>query len=361
MALPAHTRTWQFKPNIIIADAASAEAGSDSMAIALVNAFLGRGTWVDKDGVTTASSGNWTVTSSCRGNGGSNFGNNDNVNWWDLSGALYDGYIVHAAAASNHSWIVLEQTGIATKYQVCIDFSNATTTSATVVVSFGAGFGLANGGADGTATARPTATDQQILISNTDWGPAGTTPGSVCHCMKSSDGKAFRFIIMRGNYVVGWYQFEIPDPVVSGWTNPSIAHAIATSTSGTEQMSFTRLTGANTYSKTAGGTIFTSSYVHPGMNAGTGGSSLQINYGQPNTIDYPQTRTFHEICLYSTTTNARYLNGKIVDAFWGQENGTTEIGNFSGETAPAGGPAQWGRFGNLWLTWCANNNPRTGL
>lgn len=360
-----HTRTWQFRPNQVQEYQSGANALRDTNRLlikGMLDSFLGRGTWYDKDGNVVVSSGNWTITSS--NNGAGSFGNNDDVNRLDTAGEIDVTKLVWATAGSNHTWVVLQQTGIAAKFQICIDLSNSSTQSATVVVSFNSGFGTANGGTDGTATARPTApaADSQVLINNTDWGGGSGAVGSLWNVSKTNDGKSFRFWIYRSGSCVGWYQFEVPDPVVSGWTDPSIAHAVGHITT-TEILNYTRVSGANTYSRTTGGTIFASSFAHEGSQSD---NRIHIEQGHANDID--NTFAFRPIIISSLTVNGRGVNGMLTDMFWGPETGQTITGTRNGQISPAVIPpaanaVQWVRVGALWTPWLKGNsfNPRIEL
>src|SRR5512147_759035 len=120
MTAPAHSLVYQFQADQLIAPAATVLLSCQALMFATKQSLKGAGVWVDKDNVVVASSGNWTTTSSCDGSGGAgSFGNNDNVDRWVTSANL-----IWAAAASNHSWHVLQQTGIAAKFQICLDLSN---------------------------------------------------------------------------------------------------------------------------------------------------------------------------------------------------------------------------------------------
>lgn len=368
MAMPAHVRPWQFQINQLIdvntSTATNPAVNDRALMIGLVGSMLGRGSWVDKDNVASAAAGNWAVTCSCDGSGGGagvGFGNFGGVgagtNFWDVAGVLTPSKLVWANPGSNHSWIVLQQTGIAAKMEVLIDLRvGGSSTSANIVVS-DAGFCAANGGADGNATTAPTAAagSFQAIISVTEWG-GGALLGTVWHAMKSTDGKAFRFFAMRSQACVGFYSFEIPDPVVSGWTNPWVAHGVGQSTT-TEQLTVSRLTGANTYSRTPGGTIFASSWCHPGSQSDTNmvtfaGSGFGAT---PNEVD--DTDVNHPPAIYSATVNARNTNGQLVDVFWGNQPGITFL-PLAGQTLPFGGPPQWARLGTIWTPWPINNAVR---
>lgn len=325
MTAPAHSLTYQFQCDQLIAPAATVLLSCQALMFAAKQSFKGVGTWVDKDNVVVASSGNWTTTGSCDGSGGAgSFGNNDNVDRWVTSANL-----IWAAAASNHSWHVLQQTGIAAKFQVCIDLSNATASNATIVVSPTAGFGLANGGADGTATARPTATDEKVLIANTTWGgPGAVSQGSVLHVVKSADGKVTRLFIMRDTVVYGYLDFEQPVPEFAAtWTDPSVFCAVgfntATGVVGSPAIPQSFFgTSFNVWSKTPGGTSFSSVCIDEGDTSASAANSLVFLNETDNS--YPN----RPVGIFSTTVNARGINGVFRDLYWA----SSQLGN--GYTAP---------------------------
>lgn len=341
-----HTRTWQFRVNQVNAPGASVLATNRTHMIAIVEALLGRGSWVDKDGAASAAAGNWTVWGGCDGAG--NFGNNDGVNRWDTIGVLDPTKLVWAAAGVNHSWIVLKQTGIDTNFSICIDLSNAASENITLVVAF-TGFN-----ADGTATARPTPISGQTLISNTVWGGSSSVAPTVFNAEKSTDGKGFRFWSFRSASCIQFWNFEVPDPVVPNFTTPSVAQAVGGSST-SEVLTYSYLSGgANAYSRTPGGTIFGSYIPHDGSQSDNNTPNSQ---GFPNEVD--QTQTLRKCFLYSTTVNGRDLNGELVDAFWANATGQVMTGTFNGQVMPAGA-VQWVRAGFLWLPWVTGEayNPR---
>lgn len=311
MTAPAHSLTWQFQCDQLVAPTATVLASNQALMFACKSSLIGAGVWVDKDNVVVASAGNCTVTSSCDGSGGAgSFGNNDNVDRWVTSANL-----IWAAAASNHSWGVFQQTGIAARFQVCIDLSSAVSTTATIVVSPTAGFGAANGGADGTATARPTATDERVLVSNTTWGgPASVNFGSILHVMKTADGKCMRVFVMRDTVVYGYWQFEQPANPVTGWTDPSASAAVGLGTTGAPGTSAIPQTffgtSFNQWSKTAGGTSFSSVCLSEGdLGASATNSLLFLNEADNSYPNIP-------VGLFSITVAARGINGVLRDRYW---------------------------------------------
>jgi hypothetical protein len=127
-------------------------------------------------------SAGWIVESSHDG-GGTNLGNNDQVDHWTSTS-------VFSRPGGNDPWIVLKAPALFGALQICIVCNYSSGTSWLhrwdVFVSPSAGFGSANGGSDGTATAAPTATDQTSDISDdyyavpahTEWHIAAATDDS---------------------------------------------------------------------------------------------------------------------------------------------------------------------------------------
>lgn len=124
--------------------------------------------------------------------------------------------LVWASAGSAHSWIVLKQTGIASNFQVCIDLSNASYLNATVVASWSTGF------TGGSNTARPTASDEVVLLSNTAWGSSSTVYRWRVNTCKTSDGCCTRAYMSYDGEVASTWFLEAPKNPVASWTTPAI-------------------------------------------------------------------------------------------------------------------------------------------
>jgi hypothetical protein len=359
MGVPALLRTWQFQVSQVLAPQAATLATNQLLGFSLKQSMKGAGSWTDSTGAATASSGNWLVRGSSDGIG--NFGNNDNVDRWVSSANL-----IWAAAASNHSWIVLEQAGIpgaAGNFQVCIDLSNASSVSATVVVSPSVGFTA------GTATARPTAADEQVIISNTSWGGVSGNAPCALHVMKTADGASTRIIAMRtstngsGAWSVLFYMFELPVNMVknaagaTAWTNPSAAVALGNSaqapTGGLDTVTNLSNT-ANTFSRTPGGTNFASTWSAEAtqQHALLSDSYGSVNGGQQNVSDVNGEAPMFPIGLYSVVVNARGRNGSLADVRLGLENISTNFNAATGRSYPTAAPLkQWVQFGDFIHPW----------
>ncbi len=203
MVLPVLQKTWEIDANIAIADTQSS-TNNKTLMFELVSSLVGF--------VNTPC----TIWGSCNGAGGAgSFGNNDGINRW-----ISVANLVWANPGSNHSWIVINFPGVGAKTSICIDLSVASTATevCTIIMSPGAGFGLINGGLDGTATARPTATDEIALVNNTSWGGQVSWTAQKLHLWHSTDGQCTRIAVARqGNIALLAMIEKAKDISVPAW------------------------------------------------------------------------------------------------------------------------------------------------
>jgi hypothetical protein len=324
MAAPAHEKTWQFNVNIPCGTSATGITVARTVMFAIKNALIG------------FASSPWTVWGSCDGQGGAgSFGNGDSSDRWHAADSTH---MVWAAAASNHSWIVLTQTGLAAKAAICIDLSTATSTSCTVVLSPSAGFGAANGGGDGTATARPTASDQVVILNNSTWGPSAGTSYHKVHVLLSTDGKCTRVINCSGgglNSVYGVWIIDAPKNPIAAWTNPSFA-GIKGGASGAGVYSTWSLTAV------CGGLV--------GGNAETfyvttecyrGASLVQKEFPDDDSAEWPVFGTG----LFSATAGRVGRKSQIYDLYFGSSR------RDPGDCYPNDSHRHWVQFDQLIFPW----------
>jgi hypothetical protein len=166
MAVPTFAKTWQFNVNQNVPATGVASTTSRN-ALFLIKAAL-----------VAFASNPWLVINSVNGTGSAPIG----TDTW-----LTNSNIIGGAPGSNHSWIQIRQTGIATNFEMVIDCVAANLSTVTVVISPSAGF------TGGSATARPTATDEIVLLSNAFWGGvSGTDNNVVVNVWQSTDGQSTR-------------------------------------------------------------------------------------------------------------------------------------------------------------------------
>jgi len=216
MALPTVIRSWQFNVNNIM-DSSTATTQARATLRAIKNMMSGTGgvgTWTDMTGSTITPTGSWIVSASSN-----SVTTSIGTDLWAA-----DSNLVGNSAGSAHSWIVLQQTAISPTYQVLIDMQS-TNHFQIVVRTSHTGFGVANGGTDGSITAAPTALNSNLLAGAlVDWGsPNATTAPTRLHMMRSTDGKATRILLGRGGRLVGFWMFEQASSSISGWNTMGVA------------------------------------------------------------------------------------------------------------------------------------------
>ena len=162
----------------------------------------------------------WEVWGSCGyDNPGWTFGNGDGVNNW--TDALH---VQRGTGAAARAWMVLTQPGINSgDTALCIEYSGSANGYFAFVLSPVNGFGAANGGVDGTSTARPTATDEIVLGTSLGCGTAPGGQQTWWHVLQSTTGKQTRIFATRGGAVTCFAFVDVPKRPVSGWANPVCA------------------------------------------------------------------------------------------------------------------------------------------
>ena len=202
MAIPARTRTYAFNVNQTFRSTGVALSDAQRLMRALKNSLKALG----------ASA--WTVRYSCDSSVAGTVG--DGVDRWSADAALVWG-------ATARSWIVLRQTGSGANFEVCIDLNSATTTNATIVVSFATSF------SGGSTTARPTAVDEKVLISAAAWHSIPASTNHQLHIMVGDDGKVTKFFFTATNVVRGYVDLSVAEGVISQWLNPWVASWLSSS------------------------------------------------------------------------------------------------------------------------------------
>lgn len=197
---------------------------------AMYNALRGRNqddtgalAWLNSAGASaSAPTVLWERESECDGSGGgSSFVNNTGgTKITDKTD------FVSASSGGNKSWWVLKHTGIGTQLRFSYrdDFGGTYHTLYDGWTVSTNGYGSANGGADGSATTPPTATDEQncwattinaLGTLNQNWIGGSVNSSTVLHVWASTDGLAWRLVFMRNGYTVFMAIIEKPqNPVV---------------------------------------------------------------------------------------------------------------------------------------------------
>jgi hypothetical protein len=248
----------------------------------------------------------WT----CSGSSNSTTSGMDGSDRWVTSANL-----IWVATSGVHSWIVLRQPQISAQFEVCIDLLDTTSPrQATIVVSPSVGFGVVNGGTDGSTSLRPTATDEHVILNKADWIDdvvSAPQPMTYIHCMESNDGQCTRTYMCENNKVVGFNLFDIPKNPISAWSPKSV------------------------YAWTCSGSQLTNVFTYVNMNdlaklyfrhSGTEGSFYCASMGQVDGCAGQRIITANDldnqwntdtITLFSATATRRGVWGELFDLYWG--------------------------------------------
>lgn len=312
-SLPTKTKTWQYNVNQLIAPGAAILDTARLTMLAIVNSMLGFATEP------------WTVDYSCSSTVAGSAG--DGINRWASVSNLVWG-------STTRSWIVLKQSELAGA-ELCIDLSNATASSCTVAFSPG---GLYTGG---TTTARPTATDEVVLLSNTTWMPSTTNLGNVVHVQQSTDGKATRVLICQLGMCGTFFMMQEVADYSTGWTHPVVGTWTANNAAAAvDRTTYAVLNDLAALSARDNGTNFALFMATKGFISAMVGEQLNA---VANEIDgtWPLT----DIDVESTTSLKRGQHGYLDDLWFGSSN------HLTGTAYPTGGTREFAQFGHLVTPW----------
>lgn len=323
MALPSLAKSYQFKVNQAFPALGTALADNRALLLGIRDGLKGVGSWTDGAGSPFSPTNVWTTRYSCDSVAAGSAG--DGVDRWVSASNL-----VWNNAGSAHSWYVLRQTAIATNYELLISLEGAAANGVliTVVVSPSAAF------TGGTTTARPTATDEIVLLNNAQWNNLTGDLSAVLHVESSTDGQVTRVWIYQNNVVVAFWAFEKPQLPVSSWSNPSIAMIL-----GNVAPTLANINSAANWNAKGVSTMALYGTVE---SIGTG--PLPSQMPAPNDIsgNWP----FFGMGLFSLTAANRGRHGNPFDLWWGLTAANEADGY------PSGAPVkQFVQVGDLILPW----------
>lgn len=320
MTVPTKIKTWQFNLNSLQYDSTGAYR-INKVAIQIKDALKGFG------------SSPWTVSGSSDGSTSSMDGTD---RWTDKT------KIVNDVPGNAHSWIVLRQAGLNTKFELCIDCSTGSYYQATFVISPGTGFGTANGGTNGSITARPTATDSYTLTQqNWGWG-SGDVPG-VVHCMQSTDGKCTRVVVCANGYPVNLLVFDTANNPVNSWTAPNLVFGVYS-----ELSSVANALSYSAFNTNSSLISNANSFYVPSYLATIGHQSAPFGMNPGGLVAHQQTGEwpFTPMTLAGNGTVGYGLFGTMFDMYWGS-SGLASTSNYY----ESGSAYSWAQFGDIILPW----------
>jgi hypothetical protein len=287
MAIPTLEKTWQYNVNQAIASVGTADGDMKKLVLAMKNSLTG------------FSSSPWTVV---RSSNGTTVAASDL--WTSVSAMVntYDG--------SAHSWIVLEQTGVTGgPFQLCIDLNYSGMYQMSWVYSPTAGFTVG-----GTTTARPTASDQTVLVNAGTWINDTGISSKVLHVMMSADGQCTRVY----TFVAGIVSFSL--------LIETLADTSATLTSKAVATLGLAYTSTNFYNNAYWHGRFGSTH-YVAFTATEGYKNGPVPSGNSGTIsDFTSAFAISPLSAYSETGGCHGRAGRFVDLYMGAAgapNGST--------------------------------------
>ncbi len=339
MPLPELAKTWQFADNAAVSTVnrlVTADVDLDAVAKKLIFEL--------KKILTSFPSSPWTVRGSSDGTTAAAM---DGVDRWASAAN-----VVGANPGTNHSWIVLRQTGVHATFEVCIDMTDTQEFQCTTVVS-AAGF------TGGSLTARPTATDEIVLINDTAWFSTSNSNHYV-HAAQSTDGQCTRVVVWRGgtNLCLFWLFDKVKNPVPN-WAIPyvavthnsqGVAPAYANSMDSAVGAYLGNLlsSGGNSVARGyhAGGSMRLAFTAEGAVQTG----SLSLANGIDGIGDGPNEISgewpMYPFGLASNTSGRKGRHGAVFD-LW-----NAPVGVADGDTlGPSSSERRFVKFGTMWFPW----------
>ena len=322
MALPSLDKTWNFQTNQVVGGSVSALADARDAILKFKNALV---------------TGGWTVWGS---SDSVNAGNGDAVDRWSTVSNL-----VFGSSSNIRSWIVLKNTALNTEAALLLhlnDVAGGSTSTMTMTFSL-VGFGLSNGGVNGSTTAAPTANSAWSwdCASRFPIGSQRTFTGTM-HVMISSDLECTRVFFTDASYTVniGYLFIDKAKNPASQWTYP-----VYTSSGLDSEATILYIVNL------ANGTRVTSKVNGITLALRTTGECIG-NVANDNIADY-LTAVDDASAIYpmmpirllcSTVGHRNWRKGEMFDIWWGSRLAAT------GDTYPATGK-QFVQFYRIIVPW----------
>jgi hypothetical protein len=236
-------------------------------------------------------------------------------------------------------------------FEICMGSNYATQTSYAnyhfMRISHSAGFGLANGGANGTGTtnniAPPTATDQQVVYAdNTNTWRSGINNGGTfsIYGAISNDGLNTRLIIKLQRGIHLWFSHEHLDNPHANLDNSGqvFAYRVVESLEDTTSpMSNSFFTSALYYGRVAG--------INRTLYAGTSGYA-NLGHQSLNIVQQDNKMVVAPMDLYNNTLGEKGYYGTIPDMYYGNNSHFMQLLGDS-----VGGLPKWFSGGSIISPW----------
>lgn len=298
MAMPSVDKTWQFNVNQGLASSGTALTDVRNLLLSIKNSLKG------------FSSSPWVVEGSSDGAGAGAMDGNDR--WTDISKLVWN------SAGSNHSWIVLRQTGLGSLFEICIDLNLSSVQGGYMTFSW-----ATTGYSGGSGTTAPTATGQVTALTTASvWGyNYASTFSRVLHVMMSTDGQCTRVFNTVGGTIHLMWLFETAKNPISAWTTPvyvSVSQYGSLGAYGYTKPTYDYLSSTTSYQGNM-----------PPFQAKNGSNNFSLCFSgegyasglnQPNQARYNQINSLAPVTiigLVSPTPGYRGRHGQAYDMWWG--------------------------------------------
>jgi len=260
--------------------------------------------------------------------------------------------------------MVLRNTAIATNFEICIDLSQTSSDfdNLTFVYSHTAGF------TGGSITARPTATDEYVVGSATDWGVGdlSSTAGSsnvIYHIWNSTDGECTRVVFTHNRRVTGVWMFEALRNPVSGFANDHVV--IYSNSTGTTPISaglYLNVRDASSESTNVSFSRLPNGPTNTKVRLASEGTDQEPLVGKEQIMNLVELEwAFYPISVVSNTDPNKARLGEIYDLWFGSGG----LNNLSGGTSserngiliPSNGTKKFAMFDSFVLPWDGSTIP----
>jgi hypothetical protein len=331
--LPVLEKSWYFNVNQFL----YSQPGTQLNAQQLL--------WTIKQSFLSSPENPWQVV----GSSNSVVGALDGVDRWIATTNL-----VWGNDGAAHSWIVLHQPALGGAAQLlfeCTFAANGDFSGIRCMFSPTLGF------TGGSNTTRPTAADEQGIMSGSGSATGGILPNNgnniKVHFMQSSDGKCTRLFVTFGRNTLITAVFDTISGLLIPWNAPIVYMFISATNLSLLAMSDVNapIFGMRVNGTPARGVLSVQGF----------GNVIATNYF---TLQNEVTNRWAMYPLgiaNNNTLNIRGSIGRFTDLWAGPWfDGTQLISKRTGDTYPADGSNQLAQFGPLLVPWGGNESPMTG-
>lgn len=236
-----------------------------------------------------------------------------------------------------HAWARLRDPDLS-NFEIVIDCNRASVNPHTMDIYFSPSGGFSGG----STTARPTASDEQSIIVNSNWISSASATATVVHATRSA-GVGTRLWIYRGGGLVSWWQFDLLRTQISGQSNGVVARVHGSVNAAND----TELASAQNAFAVMGSTKVSMYYAIPAQaSVSTYWSDRTTDLADANELESTTIYPAHPL-IWVGNTASYYGSHAIADDLYIVSTGLSD-----GDDAPSTGlTKKWVVVGNLLVPW----------